>query len=169
MIVMFFINVIGFDIAWFGLVYWGNFFIPVALLMLGLHFYFVSKTKAKEFYLICTVTAIGVAVDSVLQYSGVIVFPEGQMMPLWLITLWLCFASTLCHSLKFLQGSKCFQGLVGVVLAPVSYLAGSEMHAVSFGLTVTNTFIILSMVWGLLMILFFSLKSFLIHEDLPYA
>lgn len=163
---MFIINVIGFDLVWFGLVYWGNFFIPVALIMLGLHFYFVSKAKAKEFYLICAVTIIGIVVDSLLQYLGVLVFPQGQMMPLWLITLWFCFASTLCHSLKFLQSSKLFQGLVGASLAPISYIAGNEMSAVSFGLTVTNTFIILSVIWGLLMILFFSLKSYLIHEEL---
>lgn len=166
---MIIINFLGFDLAWFGLVYWGNFFIPVALVMLGLHFYFVSKTKAKEFYLICAVTAIGIVVDSLLQYLGVFVFPQGQMMPLWLITLWFCFASTLCHSLKFLQSSKLFQGLVGALLAPISYLAGNEMNAVSFALTITNTFVILSVIWGLLMILFFSLKSYLIHEELRYV
>lgn len=166
---MFIINVIGFDIAWFGLVYWGDIFIPIALIMLALHFYFVSKDKAKEFYLICTVTAIGIMVDSILQYLGVFVFPEGQMIPFWLITLWFCFASTLCHSLRFLQNSKLSQGLVGALLAPVSYIAGNEMNAVSFGLTLTTTFVILSIIWGVLMILFFSLKSYLIHEELRYV
>lgn len=167
--IVFIINVIGFDIAWFGLVYWGNFFIPVALLMLVLHFYFVSKTRIKEFYLICTVTIIGIMVDSMLQYLGVFVFPEGKIMPFWLITLWFCFASTLCHSLKFLQGSKLFQGIIGALLAPLSYIAGNEMNAVSFGLTVTTTFVILSIIWGSLMILFFSLKSYLIHEEIRYV
>lgn len=166
---MFIINLIAFDIAWFGLVYWGNLFIPFALLMLCLHFYFVSKNRISEFYLISTVTLIGVLVDSMLQYLGVFAFPEGQMMPLWLITLWFCFASTLCHSLKILQKSKLFQALVGALLAPISYLAGNEMNAVSFGLTVTNTFVILSVIWGLLMILFFTLKSYLIHEELRYV
>ena len=46
---MFIINIVGFDFAWFGLVYWGNSFIPVALLLLCLHFYFVSKKKISEF------------------------------------------------------------------------------------------------------------------------
>ena len=166
---MFIINLIAFDIAWFGLVYWGNLFIPFALLMLCLHFYFVSKNRIKELYLISTVTLIGVLVDSILQYFGVFTFPEGQVMPLWLITLWFCFASTICHSLKFLQKSKLFQVLVGGLLAPVSYLAGNEMNAVSFGLSVTNTFVILSVLWGVLMLIFFALKSQLIQEEARYA
>jgi len=90
-------------------------------------------------------------------------------MPLWLITLWFCFASTICHSLKFLQKSKLFQVLVGGLLAPVSYLAGNEMNAVSFGLSVTNTFVILSVLWGVLMLIFFALKSQLIQEEARYA
>ena len=166
---MFIINLIAFDIAWFGLVYWGNLFIPFALLMLCLHFYFVSKTRKNEFYLICAVTLIGIYVDSMLQFLGVFVFADGQMMPLWLITLWFCFASTICHSLKFLQKSKLFQVLVGALLAPISYIAGNEMNAVSFGLTVTNTFVILSILWSLLMVIFFALKSHLMQEEVRYA
>ncbi len=104
-----------------------------------------------------------------LQFLGVFVFADGQMMPLWLITLWFCFASTICHSLKFLQKSKLFQVLVGALLAPISYIAGNELNAVSFGLTVTNTFVILSILWSLLMVIFFALKSHLMQEEVRYA
>jgi hypothetical protein len=164
---VFIINIVGFDFAWFGLVYWGNSFIPVALLLLCFHFYFVSKKKLSEFYLICAVTTIGIYVDATLQHFGVFVFPNDVLMPFWLVILWFCFASTLCHSLKFLQGSKLLQGLVGGLCAPISYFAGNEMNAVSFGLTATYTFIILSIVWGALMVVFFSIKSILIDEEVP--
>ena len=163
--IIFIINLVAFDLAWFGLIYWGNLFIPTALLMLCLHFFFISKMRVNEFCLICVVTIIGVFVDSMLQYLGVLVFPEGKIMPLWLITLWLCFASTLCHSLKFLQRSILLQGVFGALFAPISYIAGNEMNAVSFGLSVENTFATLSILWGGLLIIFFFLKSYIIHTD----
>ena len=155
---MFIINVIGFDFIWFGLVYWGNVFIPVASVILGLHFYFVSKSKINELYLVCVIALIGILVDSSLQYFEIFIFPGGNSIPLWLVTLWFCFAATICHSLNFLQNSRLLQLLVGACLAPVSYLAGHKMDAVSFGLSISNTIIILSIVWGGLMVDIFHFK-----------
>jgi hypothetical protein len=166
---VFLINLIGFDFVWFGLIYWGNTFIPLALLLFSLHLFFVSKTKLKECYLICVVASIGILVDSALQYFGVFIFKQVDILPFWLITLWFCFPATLCHSLKFLQNSKLSQLLVGFFIAPMSYLAGNELNVVTFGLTVFETFILLSFIWGLLMIIFFTLKSYLILEVPNYA
>ncbi|MCP4323932.1 MAG: DUF2878 domain-containing protein [Alteromonadales bacterium] len=166
---MFIINLLGFDFIWFGLVYWGNIFIPLALLLLGLHIYFISNTKLKEIYLICAVASIGILVDSALQYFGVFIFPQLKILPLWLITLWFCFAATLCHSLKILQSSKLLQWLVGAFLAPISYLGGNELSAVTFGLNTVNTFVLLSFLWGALMIIFFHLKAYLVQEEPSYV
>jgi len=168
-IIVFFINLIGFDFVWFGLIYWGNAFTPIAFLLLGLHFYFAAKAKLKELYLICAVASIGILVDSTLQYLRIFIFPELNILPLWLVTLWFCFAATLCHSLKFLQHSKLLQWFTGAFLAPMSYLAGYKLDVVSFSLTVTSTFVVLSFVWSVLMIVFFTLKSYLIQEDHNYA
>jgi len=168
-IVLFIINIIGFDFVWFGLVFWGNIFIPVALVLLGLHFYFVSKSKVKEFYLVCVVALIGILVDSTLQYFEIFIFSMENSIPFWLVTLWFCFAATICHSLNFLQKSKILQLLVGAFLAPISYLAGHKLDVVSFGLSTSNTIIILSIIWGVLMLIFFSLKSYLIHDEVNYA
>ena len=60
------INIIGFNIAWLGLVYWGNNFILIAFLMLAIHILFLSK-KHNEFLLIVAITIIGIWVDSFLQ------------------------------------------------------------------------------------------------------
>jgi len=166
---MFIVNVIGFDLVWFGLVYWGNSFIPIALILLGLHFCFISKFKTKELQLVCIVALIGIAVDSTLQVFDVFIFESDTTLPFWLITLWACFAATLCHSLNFLQKSKILQWLIGALLAPLSYIAGNKLQAVSFSLTTESTFIILSLIWGLLMIIFFSLKHHLIDRENAYA
>lgn len=163
------INLVGFDIAWFGLIYWGNFFVPIAVLMLCLHFYFISLSKTSEFCFICIISFIGILTDLTLQFLGIFIFPSGELMPYWLITLWFCFASTICHSLKFLQNSALLQVLMGALIAPFSYLAASKLQAVSFGLPLVNTLVILSLIWGLLMVTFFSLKSCLIKEEIYYV
>ncbi len=168
-LIMFLINLLGFDFLWFGLVYWGNIFTPLAILLLSLHFYFISKSRRREFYLVAIVALIGILVDSSLHYIGVFIFPETSIIPIWLITLWLCFGATLCHSLNFLQHSRVLQWLVGALLAPFSYLAGKQLNVVSFSLSSSQTFIVLAFIWGLLMLLFFTLKSHLIEEEINYV
>lgn len=90
-------------------------------------------------------------------------------MPYWLVTLWFCFASTISHSLNFLQNSVLLQIVVGSLIAPLSYVAASKLNAVDFSLSLVNTFAILSLVWGLLMVIFFALKSHLIKEEARYV
>ncbi|MEW6993302.1 DUF2878 domain-containing protein [Colwelliaceae bacterium MEBiC 14330] len=166
---MFLINLLGFDFLWFGLVFWGNIFTPCAILFLCLHFYFISNNRRREFFLVTTVALIGIIVDSTLHLIGVFIFPETSIIPIWLVTLWLCFGATLCHSLNFLQHSKVLQCLVGAFLAPLSYLAGKQLNVVSFSLSNSQTFMVLAFIWGLLMLLFFTLKSHLVKEEINYA
>lgn len=166
---MLFVNLIGFNLIWFGLVYWGNHFIPIALLFLCAHFYFNRSTAAIESKLIASVAIVGIFVDSILQYTGVFIFTEDRYLPFWLITLWLCFGTTLCHSLKLLSNSIILQYLVGFFIAPLSYLAGQQLNAVSFGMTFLQTYLLLSIVWGFLMVIFFRFKHLLIKTEADYV
>jgi hypothetical protein len=166
---MFLINLLGFDFIWFGLVYWGDIFVPWALLLLCMHFYFISKKKRNEFYLVCVVAAIGILIDYSLHYFDIFIFNETSFIPVWLVTLWFCFGATLCHSLNFLQNSRVLQWLVGALLAPLSYIAGNQLNAVSFSLSNVQTFVVLAFIWGLLMLIFFNLKSHIIHKEISYA
>jgi hypothetical protein len=151
--------------AWIGLVFFGNLFIPISLLMLVAHINFFVTNK-REIYLIAAVTVTGIVVDSILQYANVFIFINSNHIPFWLMMLWGCFATTLCHSLGFLTKSKWLQMLVGGLFAPLSYLAGYKFQVVDFGLTMLNTYLMLSVVWAALFILFFYLKDlFVIGYD----
>lgn len=162
------LNMIGFNVLWFGLVYFGNIFIPVALIALCLHLTFVSTIK-KETNYVLAVMCIGIVLDSFLTLIGVFIFNEFSLIPFWLMTLWACFAATLCHSLSFLQSSKWLQLLAGGLFAPFSYIAGSQLQAVNFGLPLINTFIILSVIWAALFILIYLLKSLIIKPEVEYV
>jgi hypothetical protein len=166
---MFIINVVGFNLVWFGLVYWGNIFVPIAIALLGAHIFYVSEKENQEVTLIFIVAIIGVVVDSTLQALGIFSFLGNAYLPVWLISLWFCFGATLNHSLGFLQNSKRLQVLVGAIIAPLSYLAGHQFKAVDFGLSVINTYLLLSVIWAVLMVSFFYIKSSLEKKEVSYG
>lgn len=161
-------NLLGFDLAWFGLVYWGNTFIPISLLLLVAHFYFIAKVRG-ELLLIVVITVIGISVDSLLLKLGVFVFTNDSHIPYWLMMLWVCFSSTICHSLRFLAGSKILQLAVGALFAPLSYIAGHKFEVVEFGQSLTSTYLLLGLIWAVLFVLFFVLKDRLVKSEVSHV
>lgn len=159
------VNMIGFNFAWFGLVYWGNIFIPVALLMLAIHLLILSDNK-NEAKLVLVITVIGVSIDSMLNYSNFFIFMGSGYTPFWLIVLWACFASTVSHSLSFLKHSKLLQVSVGFFIAPLSYIvAGEKFNAVDFSYPLVETYLVLGVIWALLFIVIFLLKSLILVKS----
>ena len=152
------LNLIGFNISWFGLVLLGKIFIPFALCWLGLHIYF-CKNPLAEVKLIISVTIMGTMVDSILLFADVLVFTEKLIIPFWLITLWASFAATIGHSLKFLAHSKTLQFIIGFIFPPLSYIGGASLSAVEFGYNLWVTYFIFASIWAVLIMLFFSLKE----------
>lgn len=158
------LNIIGFNVCWFGLVLLGNSFIIPALLFVIWHLAFYSN-QPREPWLIASVAVIGILVDSLLLEFGLFQFDQTSHIPYWLIILWLCFATTLCHSLNVLSRSTLLQFLIGGLLAPASYIAGSSFNAVTFSTSFMNTYLLLAFVWALLFILFFSLKENIVRVE----
>lgn len=156
------VNIIGFNIAWCGLVYWGDVFIPVAIIILVSHIIWFSKPN--EVLLIIVVSCIGILIDSLLMHINIFIFPNASYIPYWLITLWFCFSATLLHSLRILSQSRWYQVLVGFGIAPCSYLMGEKLGVVNFGYSIAVTFTILGIIWAALLVLCFYLSSILNKE-----
>jgi hypothetical protein len=162
------INLIGFNVSWFGLIYWGNNFIPIAFLLLVAHLFFQSKNY-KELFLILVVSVIGISVDSLLQQLTLFIFLEPSHIPFWLMMLWASFAATICHSLNFLASSKMLQLVVGGLISPLSYIAGYKFMVVDFGYSMFITYVVLALVWGGLFILFYYLKNKIMKGEMSHA
>jgi len=156
-------NIIGFNISWFGLVYVGNSFIPLCVIFLYFHYRFLVKNNSERLFML-TIWVIGIVVDSLLMYLNVFIFVENYHLPFWLIMLWGCFSTTLCHSLKFIGSSIWFQIIAGFI-APFSYLAGYKLGAVQFSESLMFTYLILMIIWAVLFILFFALKSTFLDKE----
>jgi hypothetical protein len=167
------INIIGFNLSWFGLVLLGNDFIPVTLCWLIYHLYQGQRSGNKqwrtEIVLISLVTATGILVDSVLTLSGIFQFPEHHIIPLWLVMLWASFAATIAHSLQFLAKSKRLQLLIGFVFPPFSYLAGASFLAVELPYGPYITYFVLAPIWSVLMLLFYQGWTFIKRKGDNYV
>ncbi len=157
------VNLLGFNAAWFGLILLGNIFIPLAAIMLLLHLYY--QADKSELVLIFIVAGVGVLLDSALIYSGIFIFPDSTQLPLWLITLWFCFAATVRHSLSFLAKFKILQVLAGGVFAPLSYLAGAKFSVVYITPSFELSYLLLGCLWGPLMLLVFAISGWLQIEE----
>ena len=162
------INMIGFNLVWFGLVYWGNYFTPVALIVIAVHLLLLSNIK-KEARLVLLITVIGGSVDSLLHFFHFFSFPDVIFTPFWLFVLWGSFACTLCHSLSFLNGSRYLQILIGGGLAPLSYFAAERLGAVNIAPSLMSSYLVMAFIWSTLFIVFFSLKSILISTRTSYV
>ena len=161
------VNLVGFNITWLGLVFFGNSFIPFAATLFICHLYF--QAEKNELVLILLVATIGVLLDSTLEYNSIFVFPKTEYIPLWLITLWFCFAATIRHSLGFLAQSKILQLLVGGIAAPLSYLAGAKFSVVQLTLSTGLSYLILACIWGPLLVVIFLINERLCIEEKCYA
>ena len=162
------LNIIGFNIAWFGLVLVGNPFILVTLLLLALHLYY-CKQRLAECKLILAVAVIGILTDSTLLALHVFHFNGQAVIPFWLMMLWVAFAATIAHSLHFLSRSKSYQLGIGFLFPPLSYIGGSSLTDLSLGYGLIQTYLILALIWSVLMMLFFHLKKVFYAQEQIYG
>jgi hypothetical protein len=162
------LNLVGFQVCWLGLIYWGNSFTPIALLMITAHFFFLSN-KPHELLLVVCVTIIGCCVDMILALTGIFVFENTPFIPFWLMVLWVCFSSTISHSLQFLKSSIKLQIFVGAVIAPLSYIGGFKFDMVDFTYSLFTTYAVLSLIWSIFMVIIFKLETLFIRLESKYA
>lgn len=101
------------------------------------------------------VTAIpGVIVDILLTVTGVYIFSGSEQLlpiPMWLILLWLAFTATLRHSLAYLRHRYWVAAGLGAVGGTLSYIGGTTLGAVGFGMSLYTTAFLLVCIWACLM------------------
>ena len=131
------VNVVGFNAGWFacvlsaaGGVPWAG-LIGVAALVV-LHLWMMPHPR-REVALLLLAGLVGAIIDSVQMQLGVFSFPgHGPMAwlcPIWLIALWVNFATTFHVSGRWLRGRYLLAAALGALSGPCSYFAGARMGA----------------------------------------
>lgn len=130
-------NVVQSQVGWFALVLsaaagqaWIGIAVAAALLLL--HVLRVAQPTV-ELAVVGVAAAVGAIVDTVLLQLDLLRFASSGIAgvaPLWMIALWMVFATTLRHSLAWLQSRPVLAAAIGAAAGPLAYAAGARLGAV---------------------------------------
>ncbi|PJG58284.1 DUF2878 domain-containing protein [Aeromonas cavernicola] len=136
-------HLLGFNLYWLLAVKWQQ---PGPLLVLLLAHFLFSPSRQRDWRLLAIAVAGGL-LDLSLWQLGLFHFTAG--FPLWLMLLWIGFALTLAHGMRWLLPmSRWQQALVGAVGGTMSYLAGAAMGAVQLPWGTANSALLLAVIWS---------------------
>ncbi|MDH3389272.1 MAG: DUF2878 domain-containing protein [Gammaproteobacteria bacterium] len=146
------INLALFQVGWLVCVIGGNIyavaFTAVALL---LHGWLVLGSRI-EWKLIGLVVLIGCLWDIAMAQIGVISYADATLLgiPLWLVCLWLLFATTFMHALFWLNRHIWLAVIFAAVMGPASYWAGTKLTQAQLGVPIITSLAIMAVGWAVL-------------------
>lgn len=129
------LNIAAFYAGWFASVLAaasGYFWPAVAssLAVVAVHLA-IAPRPISELKLVMAVAAIGLVAEAALIAGGFAryaVSPQNAILPpLWLIAIWMAFATTLNVSLSWLKERMVLAAALGFAVAPLSYYAGERL------------------------------------------
>jgi len=135
----------------------------VAALVL-MHLYLTPR-PVQETWLILVVGIFGFAVDTLQASAGLYAFtrtsPAPWLCPLWMVALWVIFATTLNVSMAWLAGRYRLAAALGALCGPVSYVAGARLGAIELPVHASMRLVGIAIVWGCVMPSLLWLRDFL--------
>ena len=146
------LNLALFQIGWLVCVIGGNLYaVAFTLVALLLHNWLVLSSRT-EWKLIAAVVVVGCLWDMTMANTGVISYADANLLgiPIWLICLWLLFATTFMHGLLWMQRYLWLAVIFAGLLGPASYWFGSQLADASFGLPLATSLAIMAAGWAVL-------------------
>lgn len=160
------VNVILFQMAWFSCVLLGSHWALLAvILILSVHFTVVVPLQQRwsEAVLLLMFALVGFVVECFFQLSGALVYGDAMWLPpLWLLLLWVMFASTCRYSMYFLSSRLWLAALFGAISAPLSYYAGASLQdGISLNASLAFSVMVIGLIWSIVfpMLLLFAVPA----------
>jgi hypothetical protein len=165
---MFFIlfNFIGFQLVWAACAYGSINHAPLLGVISGfiyilIHFSF-TPTRLLDAKVMLAVATSGIILDTLNLHFSLISFISGNdMLPYWLITLWLSFSLILPHSLYWLSRYPLLAVILGGIGGSGSYFIGHQLGAISLSVPLYPSLIAYSIQWAILVPAAFWLITYL--------
>lgn len=87
------------------------------------------------------------AVTDIMRYAAP--WPSTALAPVWIVTLWAAFAVTLAPT-RTLLGNRWIvaSALLGLSLAPLSYVAGARLGALTLTVPLWQAWLAIGALWG---------------------
>ncbi|SMF47077.1 Protein of unknown function [Alteromonadaceae bacterium Bs31] len=154
-------NSILFQLVWFVAVQGNNAAaLAVTAVFFLVHAVYIFRS-VPEITFIALFGAAGWLLDSLGNTFGLIHFAGAQSIsvlgielfvaPLWLLCVWLTFASVLLYSLYWLNGRVITSAILGFIIVPANYWLGAKMSGSEFLGPVWSTLLIEGLVWALIL------------------
>jgi len=131
-------NFVAFQAGWFACVLGAGrgapLLGPAVCVVLLLAMLWAAPRRGAFLALLAAGGLIGGAWDTLLSALGLFHFDSARhapLLPLWMLALWVIFASTCNASLRWLQGRMLLAAALAAVAAPLSYLAGQRLGALA--------------------------------------
>jgi hypothetical protein len=146
------LNLAIFQAGWIVCVVGGDLYALVytAIALLIHHRYVLEKYS--EWQLIAMVTVVGSLWDILMTLSGIVHYPDSGLagIPIWLICLWILFATTFMHALSWLSRYLWIAAVFAAVLGPASYWFGSQLSDAYFGTPILTSLGVMAVGWSTL-------------------
>lgn len=143
------INFSIYQINWLLCILGQNSLVLFAILLIGCHYLF-SPHPVKDLKLMALITFCGIILDGLLKATGFFTFSSDSWpIPNWLITVWMSLSLLPNYSLHWLKTRLRLAATLGAVGGPVAYWAGVRLGAATFTWTVTQSLLLLALLWGL--------------------
>lgn len=150
------INFILFQVSWFACVLGAANNLPwlgVLVTFMVLFWHFIQlKIIQPELILMFTVLVIGGILDQALLSTDLVGYVNhgwsSAVVPVWILALWLAFASILNVSLRWMREKYLLAVIFGAIGGPLAYLGAEKLGAVT--LHGTNAMLALSIGWAVI-------------------
>jgi hypothetical protein len=134
------INAIGFQLVWFICVQGNDLNAVVAVIALLVIYLMMFRTDLKILMGLTVFSLVGYLGDGIiamifhLDYLGSFNYNDhlNFLAPVWLLGLWIGFATTLNHSMQWLFKTPFLTVFIALFLVPVSYFAGIKLSGSTF-------------------------------------
>jgi len=133
-------NLVLFKLGWIACVFFAAAGQPAASLLsvaavVCIHLMRVP-VPAKEGLLLAAAAAIGLVWESTLVSLGVMIYPgsspDALIAPLWIVAMWVLFATTVNHGMSWIKRNVLVAALAGLIGGPLAFLGGVKAGAAEF-------------------------------------
>ena len=122
--------------------------------LLLIHFS-LSSNWAREARLVVAVGLLGFILDTLQASTGLYAFTRTSvapwLCPLWMVALWMVFATTLNSSMAWLTGRFALAAGLGAVFGPASYVAGARLGAIDLPANELVSLVGIAITWAFAM------------------
>ena len=155
-------NYVLYQAGWFACILGGAWNLPlagfaVATGLIAVHV-FLSQDRTTELRLIALAVVVGLVIEIVQLRAGTYRMTSGTLVeklpPLWMLALWAQFATTFRFSLRSILARPGVAVVFGLVGAPLAFLAGERLGALTLLPPLTFGLERLAVCWGAAMFLF---------------